>query len=687
MDFNGLHLGRRKFLAMSAIGLGSALLHRSTATATEKGLESLPGAGSAANSSPFPGLFEPGRIGSMTLRNRIVMPSIAYVYPKPGGYVPQRMKDYLEERAKGGAGLVIVEYTFVESSSQFEGISLRLDDDKLMPSFAETAQLIRKHGARAGIQLGHAGNRRPSNSLLAPAQNSSPAAGPGPFPNDAPEDFTVDEIKRIVESFAKAAGRAQKAGFDGVEIHAAHGTNLLARFISPAANKRQDAYGGSITNRMRFPLEVLKAVREVVGLSYPVWFRINGGGTDGIAAALTPEDVREQAAMLAANGADALSVSGMPDVQSYFAPMGYYVPLAESVKKAVRIPVIATGNISLEVGENVLKEGKADFVIMGRGLIADPELPNKALSGRQSDIRTCLRCSFCRFGSTPSGMQCSLNAAFGQERESRLHPASKSRKILIIGGGPAGMEAARVAALRGHQVILYEEGKRLGGQMLLASAPQNKVRIALFRDFLTRQLDKLGVKVELGNAATSTLVMKENPDAVILATGVIPSVPQIPGIGRKKIVTFQDILSQTWDAGERVVILGSELIACETALYLAEKGQQVTLAGTGTAFATTVIQSVKEPLLDLMKARGVTMLSGVGYDEITDEGLIISTKQGGRETLACDTIVPAIGGTPNKGLLEMLNGKVPEIYSIGDCVQPRNIYYAVYEGFHTARTL
>jgi pyruvate/2-oxoglutarate dehydrogenase complex dihydrolipoamide dehydrogenase (E3) component len=181
--------------------------------------------------------------------------------------------------------------------------------------------------------------------------------------------------------------------------------------------------------------------------------------------------------------------------------------------------------------------------------------------------------------------------------------------------------------------------------------------------------------------------MKENPEVVILATGVIPSVPQISGISRKKIVTSQGILSQTWDAGGRVVILGSELIACETASYLAEKGQQVTLAGTSTAFATTVIQSIKEPLLDLLKAKGVTMLSGVVYHEITDEGLIISTNQGSRQTLACDTIVPAIGVTPNKGLLETLNGKVPEIYSVGDCVQPRNIYYAVYEGFHTARTL
>jgi 2,4-dienoyl-CoA reductase-like NADH-dependent reductase (Old Yellow Enzyme family)/thioredoxin reductase len=693
MDFNRLHLGRRKFLTMNAAGLASAkfkdssgpVLSFSATPGTGEPLQTLPGTSGAASSSPFPTLFESGRIGSMTLRNRIVMPSIAYVYPKPGGYVPQRMKDYLEERAKGGAGLVIVEYTFVESSQQFDGISLRLDGDKSIPSFAEAAQLIQRHGAKAGIQLGHAGNRKPSNSEPSSKQNSSPASEP--FPNDALEAFTIDEIKRIVESFAKAAGRAKKAGFDGIEIHAAHGSNLLARFISPASNKRQDAYGGSIANRMRFPLEVMRAVREVVGSSYPVWFRINGGGTDGITAALTPEDVREQAVMLAANGADALSVSGLPDVRSYFAPMGYYVPLAELVKKAVRIPVIATGNITLEVGENVLKEGKADFVIMGRGLIADPQLPQKALSGRQADIATCLRCSFCRFGNTPSGMQCSVNATFGQERESQLHPASKSKKIVIIGGGPAGMEAARVAALRGHQVTLYEEGKRLGGQMLLAAAPQNKARIALFRDYLARQLDQLRVRVQLGNPATLDLIIREKPDVVILATGVIPSVPQIPGTNRKNIVTAQDILSKTGDMGGSVAILGSELIACEIASYLAEKGKQVTLAGTSTAFATSVIQSVKEPLLDLLKAKGVTMLSSVEYNEITDEGLIISTSEGSRKTIACDTIVSAIGSTPNKALLETITGKVQELYSIGDCVQPRNIYYAIYEGFHTSRIL
>jgi len=634
------------------------------------------------NNMKFSELFKEGQIGKMVLRNRIIMPSIAFVYPKPGGHVPSVMRDYLAARAKGGAGLVIVEYTSVEINKVFPGIGLLIDDDKYISSLAEMVSIVHQYGAKAGIQLAHPGDLvKPTLEEVKSLETLTPGIH---FPTEAPNQFSVERIKEIVESFADGAERAKKAGFDGIEIHLAHGSNLIARFVSSKSNKRRDAYGGSIQNRLRIVLEIIEAVRNRVGPDYPVWCRINGRGTQGICVSINDAELQEQARLLEAAGVSALSISSLPDVQSYFAPKGYYVPLAEVVKQAVNIPVIAAGNIDPEFGNKILKEGKVDFVIMGRGLLADPELPNKLLQGRCAHIVPCIRCTMCRFGPrTLDPVHCSVNAALGKEKGAEIIPATWVKQIMVVGGGPAGMEAARVAALRGHKVTLYEKNQ-LGGQMILAAESIGKQRIKDFVNYLECQLKKLKVTIKLGQVVTPDLIQNIHPEVVILATGVVPVIPDIPGIYIDKVVTAQDILSHKIQAGLRVVIIGGELVGCETALFLAEYNKQVIICRRGPEFAAKVIPSIRETIIHMMKDKGITMRSGITYEQITDEGIIIIDKEGREQLIEADTIVLAAGSTPNQELLTSIKGELPEIYSIGDCVEPRNILYAVHEGFQTA---
>jgi 2,4-dienoyl-CoA reductase-like NADH-dependent reductase (Old Yellow Enzyme family)/thioredoxin reductase len=636
-----------------------------------------------ANTALYPKLFEAGSIGTMKLRNRIVMPSIAYVYPKPDGMIPERMHNYLEARAKGGAGLIIVEYTSVEFARGFAGIGLFIDDDKYIPAFARTVKAVHKWGAKIGIQLAHVGDLMKPNREDISKQKKLDGP-PKLFPSEGPEEFSITRIKEIVDSFGDAALRAKKAGFDGIEIHAAHGSNLLARFLSPTSNKRGDAYGGSIENRLRILLEVVRTVRKSAGPEYPVWCRINGGGTDGVAAGITSNEAQIHARLLEEAGVDALSVSGQPDVQGYYAPKGYFLPYAENVKKAVKIPIIATGNIDPEYGEKIISDGKTDFVIMGRCLIADPELPVKIQRGNQEEIVPCIRCSMCRFGPQYLGpMHCSVNAAFGEEKEKELKPAVVTKNILVIGGGPAGMEAARVAALRGHHVTLYERNK-LGGQMILAAIAPHKERIADFTNYLVHQLHKFKVDIITGATITPEIVSKMKPDAVIMATGILPYLPEIPGINNKNVITAQDILSGKTEAGQTVMIIGGELVACETALILADKGKKVTMLRRGPEFATMVIEIHRRPLLDELKTKGVVMIPDIRYDEVTDEALVITDPTGQKQILKAETILLAAGGVPDDSLFIPLQKLVGKVYKIGDCVKPRSIIYAVHEGFNTS---
>jgi 2,4-dienoyl-CoA reductase-like NADH-dependent reductase (Old Yellow Enzyme family)/thioredoxin reductase len=629
-------------------------------------------------------LWEPFKLGPMELRNRIVMPPMVTRYGDKDGNVTERTRRYYEARARGGAGLIVVEATSVEQRGQISPNQLKIIDDRFILGMRELVDTIHRHGAMAAIQLHHGGRTAKSELALTQPVAPSPIPMPG---EETPRELTIAEIKEIVVSFAEAAVRAKKAGFDGVELHAAN-NYLIAQFISSSSNKRQDSYGGELRNRVRFLIEIIETIKVAVGRDFCVWPRMNGREY-GVEGGTTLGDAKQIAKMAQDAGADAIHVRSAGPAAPDRLPSRTFRPattadLAESIKKVVTVPVIASGMITPEAGESLIAEGKADLVAIGRGLLADPELPNKGSAGRIGDINPCILCNNCGNDlRTPSltGIRCTVNAALGKEAEDRISSTDHSKNILVIGGGPAGMEAARVAALRGHRVTLWEKADRLGGQLLQASVLSYKDRIEVLTRYFERQLENLDVHVEKRKEATATGIMDFGPDTVVLATGIKPFIPDIPGMNRVRVVQVEELLGYGAEVGDRVAVIGGELVGCETAEFLAEKGKKVTVIRRGPEMALGAMFTLRPWLLDRLRKIGVTLLPGVTYHEITPSGIVVTTKEGERKVIGADTIVLAAGSVPNNGLYEELKGKVKEIHLAGDCVRPRLIREAISEGY------
>ena len=634
-------------------------------------------------------LWEPIRIGRMELKNRVVMPPMVTRYAADDGFVTERTRNYYGARARGGAGLIIVEATYVHRQGWAFPNQIGISDDKFIPKLSELVDTVHRHGAKIAIQLHHGG--RQAKEALSGLQ---PVA-PSPLPmagGEMPREMMVEEIAETVAYFAEAAIRAQKAGFDGVELHAAHGY-LIDQFLSPTSNKRDDEYGGDLHRRARFFLEIIAAVKEAVGEDYPVWCRMDGKeyGVEGI----TLEDARQTARLAQDAGLAAIHVSSWGPTTPVNRTTPTFVPavieeLAEGIKKAVSIPVIAVGRITPEDGERMLKEGKADLIAIGKAMLADSEWSNKVASGKTEDITPCIICNGCRDDlRTPKvvGIRCSVNAALGREKESEIVPAAKPRKVLVVGGGPAGMEAARVAALRGHQVTLWEKESRLGGQLIQAAIAPHKDRIAPLYKYLETQLQKLGVKIQPGKEATAAAVAEFNPEAVVVATGVKPFVPDISGLDKVKVVQAGDVLEGKVKVGQKVAIIGGELVGCETAEFLADRGRQVTVMRRGAEMATSIGPSNRDFFLSRLLDKGVTLLREVRYDGVSPEGVIITTKDGEKRTIEADTVVLAAGSVSDAALYKAIKDRVSEVCCIGDCVEPRTIRDAISEGFRTGQKI
>ena len=646
----------------------------------------------------FPHLFSEGKIGNFNVKNRIVMLPMARQFQGFNGEVTQKTIDYYAERAKGGVGLIIVGSTrvFPPGHKFYTPASLNLGDNRYLPGHSELVQEVHAYGTKIGIQFGHVGGQTISQGAAASDVQQFFCDGT-PYPK--PRPVTRSEIYDIIDLFGRGALMAKTAGYDMVEIHGAHGY-LLSGFLSPKLNRRTDDFGGVLENRTRIIVEIIKQMKGQAGSDFPICVRFSA--VDYLENSIDLDESPKMAKIFEEAGADVLSISaGCHEYQHLSNDMmrleeGFKLPIFEAIKKEVNIPIIVAGGFrNPDKCENAVADGVADFLGMARPLVADPQWPKKARTGGVEDIRRCISCGEClyeRGGKFVYPHGCSVNAAFSREsRWSTIKPADTRKKVMIIGGGPAGMEAARVASLRGHEVTLYEKGKELGGQLLLAAVPPGKGKILWIRDYLAKQLEKQGVKVNLGVEVTLEMIEKENPEAMVLATGSKPSHSDITGTKDKRVLSAWDVLEGNVDLkSQKVVVIGGNMLACETAEFIAEKGNDVTVIKMrpGSYIAEDMEPTNRRGLLDSLQEHNVTLLFDFKVEEISWDGVIVAKRDSGeKQTIEADVIVSALGSQPVRGLAEDLEKLDVEFYPIGDCRAPNNIRQAIYEGSLVGRQI
>ena len=630
-------------------------------------------------------LFSPMRIGKMEVSNRLVVPAMVMNFCNNDGTATEKYIAYHEAKAKGGWGLIITEdYAVDPRGKGFAGIPGLWNDDQI-EGHSKLPERVHKYGSKIVAQIYHAG--RQTNHFVIGAQPVAPSAIPCPANQEIPHELTKDEIRNIVEEFGDCALRAKKAGFDGVEVHGAHGY-LIAQFMSPYSNKRTDEYGGSLLNRMRFPQEIISNIRAKAGNDFPILFRISGD--EFVHGGRTIEDTKAIAVLLEQAGVNAIHVSaGVYGSMQFIIPPaavrhGWIADFAAEVKKVVSIPVITVGRINDPMmAETIIASGKADFVAIGRGSLADPELPNKAAAGKFDEINYCIGClQGCvgnLFRGNPGG--CLVNPVTGRESEFILKPVDKKKKVFVAGGGPAGMEAARVAAQRGHEVHLYEKSDKLGGQYLIGAIPPNKGEVDMFLAWQQNQLKKYNVNVHFNTELTVQIVEKGAPDAVIVATGGEPIVPDIPGKDKPNVVDANDVLLGNVNVGHRVIVIGGGMVGSETADHLANHGKEVTIVEMLPEIAKDEEAAVRYFLMKDLQDNGVKIYVNATVKKILDDGVISEIDGAEIKIGPADTIVMAIGAKSVNSLTKQLEGKVPQVLTVGDALKVRKALEAVEEGY------
>ena len=638
-------------------------------------------------------LFTPTKIGSMELKNRIVMPPMGSMHSNPDGTPSDATVSYLGARAKGGVGLIITEITIVHISSKDPRI-LALDDDRLIPRWRKLADEVHRHDSKLWCQLAHQGRQGPS--ALTGHQPMAASPIPCPMIKEMPREMTGEDIEMIIEAFGESARRARDAGLDGVEIHGAHGY-LVCNFMSPFSNKRTDEYGGSLMNRLRFAIEVVRRVKAKCGSDFPVGIRLSC--SEMITGGLTPEDLEMIGPILVDAGYDALDISRggyaafrwiMPPAGM---PVGVLTPYSQRMKQLVNVPVMAVQRINDPIiADQIIAQGKADLAAMGRALIADPDLPNKAAAGRFDEIIPCIGCNQgCagRLMVENLPIRCMINPTTAHEQEMALVPTDRRKKVLVAGGGVGGLEFARVAALRGHDVTLCEKTDRLGGQFTLAAIPPAKQEYAKAVHYFASQARKAPVKFQLGKEVTPAVVKEFQPDVVVVATGATPIIPtRIPGADGPGVVSAHDVLAGKKMVGDKVVIIGGGEVGCETADYIGERGaSEIIVLEMLEGIALDMVPWNKEFLMDRLGEHHVRIMTSATVKEILADG-VIYTKAGKEESLrGIDNVVLAMGAKSVDELSAAIKDTVPEVYVIGDAQKPRRAIEAIFEGAELGRRI
>ena len=637
-------------------------------------------------------LFQPIKIGNMEVKNRFVMPPMVTNYCNTDGSVTDQFVAYHKARAKGGVGLIITEAAIVHPSGRGAFTQLGIFNDELIPSLKRLTSVVHEEGAKIAIQLYHAGRQTYTfvtgmPALLAPSALACPVCA------ETPQEMTKNDIREIVAAFGKASVRAREAGFDAIELHGAHGY-LINQFLSPFSNRRTDEYGGAAENRWRFPLELLKSVQQHAGSDFPVLFRLSAD--EFVQGGLSVEDQAAFSCRLIENGVHAIHVSGgiyasMPMVfQPAAIPQGIFVNNAAIIRKALngKAPVIVVGRLKdPDMMEAIIDSGKADMIAIGRTLLADEAFPAKVAAGKLSEIRKCIACNQgCVdqvFQGRPIG--CLGNALTGREWQYDLDTkAKKTKKVLIAGGGPGGMEAARIASLRGHDVHLYEQGNSLGGLLKTVILAPFKEEFGDLLNYQIHQLEKSNITIQLGQTAQGTVIDQLNPDVVMIATGARPVRPNIPGLDRLPVVFAEEILAGA-PLGENVVIIGGGAVGCETAEFLLNRGVKVTVVEICDEIARDVGAIERTLLIQRLMEKGVKLATKTSVKEVSAEGhLALEHDQTSESINDIDTIILAVGYESVTGLMQTAADRKVPFVTIGDCNKPGKVLDAIWEGFMKA---